>query len=158
MLRYYFAYGIRNGFGMDFDPLTGKLWDTENGPAHGDEINLVEPGFNSGFYKIEGGLASIPENQGINIDKDLENFGGLGKYGDPKFMWQIPVGVTAIKFLNSTKLDRQYENDMFVGDINNGRIYHFKLNEDRTDLKLEGELADRVANDATKKCNIWDRV
>jgi hypothetical protein len=47
---------------------------------------------------------------------------------------------------------------MFVGDINNGRIYHFKLNEDRTDLKLEGELADRVANDATKKCNIWDRV
>ena len=44
----YYAYGIRNGFGIDFDPVTGKLWDTENGPDFGDEINLVNPGFNSG--------------------------------------------------------------------------------------------------------------
>ena len=34
------AYGIRNSFGIDFDPVTGKLWDTENGPYYGDEINL----------------------------------------------------------------------------------------------------------------------
>ena len=47
-LNLYYAYGIRNSFGMDFDPVTGKLWDTENGPDYGDEINLVEPGFNSG--------------------------------------------------------------------------------------------------------------
>ena len=31
---------------MDFDPVTGNLWDTENGPTFGDEINLVLPGFN----------------------------------------------------------------------------------------------------------------
>src|ERR671923_1394918 len=54
MLNYYFAYGIRNGFGMDFDPLTGKLWETDNGPNYGDEINLVEPGFNSGFEDAMG--------------------------------------------------------------------------------------------------------
>jgi glucose/arabinose dehydrogenase len=29
----YYAYGIRNGFGMDFDPITKILWDTENGPG-----------------------------------------------------------------------------------------------------------------------------
>ena len=146
MLPYYFAYGIRNGFGMDFDPITGNLWDTENGPTYGDEINLVEPGFNSGFPQIQGGLASSRYNPPINIDKYLENFGGLGKYSDPKFVWGTTVGVTAIKFLNSTKLGSQYQNDMFVGDINNGRIYHFKLNEDRTALKLNGPLADTVAN------------
>ncbi len=50
----YYAYGIRNSFGIDFDPLTGKLWDTENGPFFGDEINLVEPGFNSGWLKVQG--------------------------------------------------------------------------------------------------------
>lgn len=43
----YYAYGIRNSFGFDFDPITGNLWDTENGPGFGDEINFVEPGFNS---------------------------------------------------------------------------------------------------------------
>ena len=49
MLPYYFAYGIRNGFGMAFDPVSGYIWDTENGPSFFDEINLVLPGFNSGW-------------------------------------------------------------------------------------------------------------
>src|SRR5919108_574450 len=40
--------------GIDFDPITGNLWDTENGPAYGDEINLVKPGFNSGWISIQG--------------------------------------------------------------------------------------------------------
>ena len=53
-LNLYYAYGIKNSFGIDFDPITGKLWDTENGPQFGDEINLVEPGFNSGADKIYG--------------------------------------------------------------------------------------------------------
>ena len=44
-LNRYYGYGIRNGFGLDFDPITKKLWDTENGPGYGDELNLVEPGF-----------------------------------------------------------------------------------------------------------------
>jgi hypothetical protein len=39
---------------IDFDPITGKLWDTENGVIFGDEIILVEPGFNSGWNKIDG--------------------------------------------------------------------------------------------------------
>ena len=39
---------------MDFDPVTGKLWDTENGATYGDEINLVEPGFNSGWQQVQG--------------------------------------------------------------------------------------------------------
>jgi glucose/arabinose dehydrogenase len=39
----YYAYGIRNSFGIDFDPVTGHLWDTENGPAYGDYFILVRP-------------------------------------------------------------------------------------------------------------------
>jgi glucose/arabinose dehydrogenase len=50
----YYAYEIRNSFGMDFDPITGILWDMENGPSFGDEINLIEPGFNSGWRKMQG--------------------------------------------------------------------------------------------------------
>ena len=53
-LNLYYAYGIRNSFGFDWDPVTDKLWDTENGPHYGDEINLVEPGFNSGWVKVQG--------------------------------------------------------------------------------------------------------
>jgi hypothetical protein len=35
---------------------------------------------------------------------------------------------------------------MFVGDFNNGNLYHFDLNEDRTELSLDGELEDRIVN------------
>ena len=53
-LNLYYAYGIRNSFGIDFDPIAGNLWDSENGPGHSDEINLVEPGFNSGWNQVMG--------------------------------------------------------------------------------------------------------
>jgi aldose sugar dehydrogenase len=43
-------------------------------------------------------------------------------------------------------LGKQYENDIFVGDVNNGRIYHFKLNQSRTGLLLKGPLMDKVAD------------
>lgn len=138
-LRLYYAYGIRNSFGLDFDPITGFLWDTENGPADGDEINLVNPGFNSGWNQMYGFSASQKK---FNID-DLVTFDGNGKYEDPKLVWTKGAGLTSIVFLDSDKLGPQYENDMFVGDVHNGRIYHFELNEARNDLVLPTALADR---------------
>jgi glucose/arabinose dehydrogenase len=144
MLPYYFAYGIRNGFGLALDPVSGYLWDTENGPSYFDEINLVLPGFNSGWADVQG-PASAPENEQADVEEDLVDFGGAGAYRDPEFSWQTPVGVTAMNFLNSAALGPQYENDLFVGDINHGRLYHFDLNQDRTGLVLEGVLEDKVA-------------
>ncbi len=139
-LNLYYAYGIRNSFGMDFDPVTGKLWNTENGPAYGDEINLVEPGFNSGTDDLWG-----MHTEDVNLD-NLVHFNGKGKYSDPEFSWKNPAGPTALKFLNSDKLGKQYENDMFVAEHNRGYIYHFDLNENRTELVLPGPLKDKVAD------------
>ena len=138
----YYAYGIRNSFGMDFDPMTGSLWNTENGPTYGDEINLVEPGFNSGSLEVHG-MSSADKN--FDLDK-LVDFDGKGKYSDPEFVWQIPIGVTALQFLDSDKYGEEYENDMFVGDITHGNIYHFDLNGNRTELSLPSQLEDKVAN------------
>jgi aldose sugar dehydrogenase len=153
-LNLYYAYGIRNSFGFDFDPVTGNIWDTENGPGYGDEINLVEPGFNSGWLEITGMSSNAddfdPEND------DLVNFDGKGKYSDPEFEWTVTLGPTAVKFLNSDKLGAEYVNDMFVSDVVTGRIYHFDLNEERTELVLEGPLADKVAE--TRDTGIEDIV
>jgi glucose/arabinose dehydrogenase len=145
----YYGYGLRNSFGIDFDPVTKKLWDTENGPGYGDEINLVEPGFNSGWIKVQGRWNELRHHVIVNITgtpKGLVDFNGTGKYSPPEFTWKQTVGPTAIKFLNSTKLGEKYENDMFVGDFNNGYLYHFDLNKKRTGLILNGSLADKVVN------------
>ena len=158
-LNYYYAYGIRNSFGLDFDPVTGKLWDTENGPHYGDEINLVESGFNSGWAKIQGVWPIINNtylylnttergyhySSTIPTDIKLEDFDGKGHYSDPEFTWNASVGVTSIKFLDTDRYGAQYKNDILVGDAY-GRIYHFDLDQNRTGLNLTGLLKDKIAN------------
>ena len=159
-LNLYYAYGIRNSFGLDFDPVTRNLWDTENGPFFGDEINLVKPGFNSGWAKVQGAwpitnynllIKDLPEGYSLpkvnlTINEDtLFDFNGNGKYGPPEFIWNDSIGVTAIKFFNSDKLGREYKNDMFVGTIGKGFLYHFDLNKERNGLLLGDKLKDNVA-------------
>lgn len=130
--KLYYSYGIRNGFGLDTDPVTGKLWNTENGENNYDEINLVQPGFNSGWSKIMG-----PINRNNNtLLSDLIMLNG-SHYSDPEFSWRFPVGVTDIEFLESSKLGKDLENNIFVGDINNGNLYLFKVNSTRSGIDVQ---------------------
>jgi aldose sugar dehydrogenase len=146
----YFAYGIRNSFGIGFDPVTGKLWDTESGPNFGDEINLVEPGFNSGWNKIQG-IWRVNEDSARNVISDttgLFNYNNTGNYSNPEFTWyESSTGPTGIIFLDSDKLGKKYANDLFVSGFHDGNIYNFKLDSNRTALLLKPPLADKVAND-----------
>jgi len=133
-LNKYYAYGIRNSFGMTFDPVTNILWDTENGPSEYDEVNLVKPGFNSGWLQVMGPISK----SGITED-ELVNFPN-SKYADPVFSWLPSIGITDIEFLNSSKLGDKYANNIFVGDIGdltNGYLYYFEVNEDRTGMKFD---------------------
>ena len=126
-----YAYGVRNSFGMDFDPLTGNLWDTENGPASYDEINLVRPGFNSGWQTVMG-----PISISGDTEDDLVNFPG-SYYADPLFSWTEPVAPTDIEFFNSSNLGERYTNNIFVGDIVRGNLYFFEVNETRDGITLD---------------------
>ena len=76
----YYAYGIRNSFGIDIDPVTGNLWDTENGEHNYDEVNLVKPGFNSRWAKIMGPVSR--NNNNTAQQQNLVMFTG-SEYADP---------------------------------------------------------------------------
>jgi glucose/arabinose dehydrogenase len=157
-LNMYYAYGIRNSFGMDFDPVTGNVWDTENGPKFGDEINLVEPGFNSGWSRLagvwnvnmetneEGDRAINKGEQQFSEPNNLVDFDRRGEYSPPEFTWEDNIAPTAIKFLDSDKLGEQYTNDIFVGSFLEGSIYHFDLTSNRSGLELDNMLQDKIAN------------
>ena len=140
-----FAMGIRNSFGLAVDPETGYLWDTENSAHYYDEINLVKSGFNSGWVHVMGPVdRDNPDIDGIQtVPPPFENF----VYSDPEFSFERPVAVTAIEFPDEDSFEK-YSDWLFVGDYNNGRIYKFQLNSDRTGFVFSNpDLSDLVLDD-----------
>ncbi len=130
-LNLYFGYGLKDSFGIDFDPISGKLWDAEPGRIIDDEINIIEPGFNGGFEALQGPSVYVPA-----AVPDLVNFNGSGKYSDPEFVWNQKVVPVGLKFLTTSKLGEKYENDLFLGSFLNGNIYHLDLNNTRDALMV----------------------
>ena len=131
-----YAIGIRNTYGLDFDPVTGILWDTENGPESFDEINLVQEKFNSGWNVI----------QGPSKDKQkIPHIDGY-EYSDPEFSWERTIGVTAIHFIESP-LFPEYHNSVLIGSFADGILYKFELNEKRDGfIFFDERLRDLVLN------------
>jgi aldose sugar dehydrogenase len=141
----WFAYGVRNTYGIAFDPLTGNLWDTENGPGNYDEINRITPAMNSGWNEIMGPDSRDPQGVG-----DLVQLPGA-VYSDPEFSWFNTVAPTGLAFLANSQLDADYRDALLVGDSNNGLLYLFRLNTARTAFVLTGGLADLVADTAAER-------
>jgi aldose sugar dehydrogenase len=137
-----FAYGIRNSFGMAFDPLSGSLWDQENGEDAFDELNRVEAGMNSGWIQFMGPMSRVAEYKQIETTAlHHEDFPNLQQfrwapariantpsealarlftlpraiYSDPEFSWKHVLAPAGIGFLNSRELGAEFFGDLFVG-------------------------------------------
>jgi len=76
-----FALGIRNSFGLCFDPATGSLWETENGPDRDDEVNVIRAGQNYGW----------PEHMGE---------GGAPRFQPPVLVFRTVIVVTGCVFFD----------------------------------------------------------
>jgi glucose/arabinose dehydrogenase len=82
-------------------------------------------------------------------ENDLVQFPG-SNYADPVFSWVESFGITDIEFLNSQQLGQRYVNNIFVGDITQGNLYFFEVNENRNGLMFNAQnnsgLSDLVAD------------
>jgi aldose sugar dehydrogenase len=137
-----FAYGIRNSFGMAFDPVAGHLWTEENGEDAFDELNRVQPGTNGGWIQIMGPVDRIAEYKAIETTSlHHEDFPNLqqfrwgperiadspqealsrlfalpgSRYSDPEFSWKHVLAPAGIGFVSGGGLGRQFSGDLFVG-------------------------------------------
>ncbi|MFL6254715.1 MAG: PQQ-dependent sugar dehydrogenase, partial [Pyrinomonadaceae bacterium] len=135
-LKRLYAYGVRNGFGMDFDPVGGYLWTQENGDDAFDEINRVEAGFNGGWAQLMGPSTRIGEFKSIEIargnslqqnrwppsnlaDTPAQALARLyqlpgSHYTEPEFSWKYAIAPSPIGF-GGSGLGLQYAGDLFVG-------------------------------------------
>jgi glucose/arabinose dehydrogenase len=88
-----FAYGIRNSFGMAFDPSSGDLWEQENGDDSFSELNRVEPGMNSGWVQIMGPAARVAQFKAIETDPTApQPFAANGYFGLQQIRW-LPTNI-----------------------------------------------------------------
>jgi aldose sugar dehydrogenase len=173
-----FAYGVRNSFGLAFDPQSGDLWEQENGDDSFSELNRVEPGMNSGWVQIMGpssrvaqfkeietspqfnGLQQIrwpPENIADTEQEALARMFMLpgASFSDPELAWKFEVGPGGIGFLDSRALGRHYDGDLFMGGstarLQGGHLFHFDLTGDRRAVDVhDPRLADGVADNLDK--------
>ena len=143
-LQKVFAFGIKNSFGLAFDPATGALWDAETGDDAFDEINRIEPGQNGGWVQLSGPIdrfaqfKAIESGQGTAIPGQYaglqqlrygpDRIGATGAealgrmyvlpgshYADPEFSWKFAVPPAAIGFAEGPGLGPEFAGDLFVG-------------------------------------------
>ena len=177
-VRRVFAYGIRNAFGFDFDPVSGALWDEQNGDDSFTEVNRVLPGQNLGWTQIMGPLSRLSQYKEIETSAQffglqqlrwpptniadspsealarLHMFAGA-EYSDPEFSWKFEVAPAGVGFLRGRELGPQYQNDLFIGaarpTLEGGQLWHFNLTGNRRMIAVDDpRLNDRVADNLAK--------
>lgn len=174
-----FAYGIRNSFGMAFDPESGNLWTQENCDDAFDELNLVFPGSNSGWIQFMGPASRLAQFKEIETrpppffglqqlrwaptrlaNSSEEAFARLfmmpgAEYSDPEFSWKFAVAPAGIGFMSGRGIGPQYNGDLFVGaarpTLEGGYLFHFNLTGNRRKIGVDDpRLEDRVADNLAK--------
>lgn len=103
-----FAMGIRNSFGLAVNPVTGVLYESENGSTENDEVNLVGPSFNLGHPVCDGSC-------------------GQPEFTDPIFVWPTVIAPTGIVYYDGDTFPSEYDGNLFVASWLNGHIYRLRL-------------------------------
>jgi len=171
-----FAYGIRNSFGMAFDPVSGELWESENGDDSYDEINRIAPGMNGGWVQIMGPVERIADFKSIEVssgalqqmrwpptriaDTSEQALSRLfvlsgSNFRNPEFSWKFAVSPAGMGFMSSQSLGPEFHGDLFVGagqdQMVGGYLFQFKLTGDRKRVAVNGPgLEDHVADNAKR--------
>jgi glucose/arabinose dehydrogenase len=142
-LQRLYAYGVRNSFGMTFDPVSGVLWTTENGGRAFDEVNRVDRGWNGGWIQFMGPLSRVADFKAIELASGVGLNGPTGlqqlrfpaerisdtpgdarkrlfhmpaaQPRDPQFSWKNVVPPAALGFISGGGLGPEYEGDLIVG-------------------------------------------
>jgi aldose sugar dehydrogenase len=177
-LQKVFAYGLRNSFGMAFDPLSGTLFTEENGDDSFTELNRVEAGFNGGWVQIIGPVERVAEYKAIETspryfglqqvcwpptriaDTPEEALSQLfllpgAQYTEPLLSWKFEVAPGGLGFVRGPGLGPEYAGDLIVGAARTfllgGQLWRLKLSDDRQDLVFsDPRLDDRVADNLDK--------
>jgi glucose/arabinose dehydrogenase len=108
-----FTIGHRNGIGLTVHPTTGAVWQNENGPLGGDEVNILKPGANYGWPLVSYGR----DYSGAPVS-DKRTLEGVE---DPVLFWVPSIAISGMTFYTGDRFPA-WRNNLFVGGLQYGRI------------------------------------
>jgi glucose/arabinose dehydrogenase len=112
------SYGHRNPQGLAWDPVTGKLWESEHGPQGGDEINIIEKGHNYGWGVITMGIQP-------GITKRSED--GM----DQPIVYYTPtIAPSGMVFYTGTRYP-SWKNSLFVSSLGGQQLRRLETSGDK---------------------------
>lgn len=118
-----YSYGHRNPEGLDIDPATGDLWESEFGPHGGDEINLIRPGKNYGWPVITYGL----EYSGDKVGEGIQQKAGMEQ---PVYYWDPVVSPSGICFYKGSAIP-EWKDNLFVACLSGQHVDRLIIRNNR---------------------------
>ena len=108
-----YTLGHRNTLGLIVHPVTGALWNHENGPNGGDEINIILPGRNYGWPIVSFGrdypgprVSEHPTREGME---------------SPLVVWIPSIAVAGMAVYTGDRFPA-WKGSVFVGSMRTGEI------------------------------------
>jgi glucose/arabinose dehydrogenase len=106
-----YSLGHRNPLGLYFHPVTGELWESEEGPQGGDEINIIKPGRNYGWPEVGLGRHYTGESM-------TKGFSAAG-FEEPIVFWVPAVASSGLSIYDGDKFP-QFKGQVFMGAMRAG--------------------------------------
>jgi glucose/arabinose dehydrogenase len=117
------SIGHRSEEGLTFDPTTGKLWEVEDGPRGGDELNLMEPGKNYGWPVALHGI----DYPGQTIGEGIVEKAGIEQ---PRYYWDPVIAPSGLAFYTGN-LFPQWKGSVFIGALRGQMLDRLTMNADK---------------------------
>ena len=141
-----YSYGHRNMLGLTVHPVTKEVWENENGPLGGDEVNILKKGGNYGWPLVSYGR----QYSGARVSTEVTRAG----LEDPVLIWNPSIAISGMTFYTGDRFPK-WKNNLFVGGLQFGRIpgtgqmHRIVFNENWDELRREAffvDLRQRIRN------------
>ncbi len=134
-----YTLGHRSTLALIVHPVTGELWESENGPNGGDEINILKAGANYGWPLVSTGRSYPGPWQSKGFSRE--------GFEDPVVYWMPSIAASGIAIYTGDKL-AGWKNNLFVGGMRMGEIpgtghlQRIRFNDNWEELRREMLLVD----------------
>ena len=141
-----YSYGHRNMLGLTVHPVTREVWENENGPLGGDEVNILKKGANYGWPLVSYGR----QYSGARVSSEVTRTG----LEDPVLIWNPSIAISGMTFYTGDRFPK-WKNNLFVGGLQFGRIpgtgqlHRIVFNDSWDELRREAffiDLRQRIRN------------